>query len=87
MALLDLEAELARARDGKPFASGFEGESWMSLWCFDCVTDEDSCPLIGVALLGRTPQAWIDREPGGLNRYTCVEHEEIVYEEVKVDEL
>lgn len=79
MALLDLRAEAARARDGAPFSNGFEGESWMSLWCQDCA-HQKFCPLLDVAFLGRTPAPWTLREPGGLNRYTCEEHQEIVYE-------
>lgn len=86
MALLDLESELARASDRRPFANGYEGDCWMSLWCtYDCAVDEQTCPLIGVAMLGKTPAAWIEREPGGLNRYTCTEHQEIVYEELATE--
>lgn len=77
MALLDLDIELARSSDVRPFSNGYEGQSWMLLWCLDCATDEDTCPLVAVALLGRTPAAWTEREPGGLNRYTCHEYEEI----------
>lgn len=79
MALLEFGDELARARTGAPFANGYEGESWMSLWCQDC-THRNGCPLLDVALFGRTPAAWQLREPDGLNRYTCEEHQEIVNE-------
>lgn len=70
---------MARSRDERPFANGFEGESWMNLWCWDCQVDEDECPLIGVAMLGRTPAAWALRDPAGLNRYTCNEYQETEY--------
>ncbi len=74
MALLDLESELDRSRGVAAFANGFEGEAWMSLWCADCVNDADSdCPLIAVAMLGRTPAAFDDVSPGALNRYVCRE--------------
>ncbi len=74
MALLDLESEMARASDGAPFANSTEGLGWMSLWCVDCVNDiGDDCPLVGVALLGRTPKQWDDASPGELNRYVCNE--------------
>lgn len=74
MALLDLDGEMDRAVPRPAFANGFEGESWMSLWCVDCVNDVDNdCPLVGVALLGRTPRAWDDASPGHLNRYVCNE--------------
>jgi hypothetical protein len=76
VALLDLESEMARARDGSAFSNGFEGEAWIQLWCTDCAVDTDLCPLLGTALLGRTPAAWTLREPGGLNRYTCTEYRE-----------
>lgn len=83
MVLLDLESELARARDGRAFSNGFEGESWTRVWCADCQIGEEHCPLIGVALLGRTPAAWEERQPMDLNRYVCHEYREIVYEEDK----
>lgn len=76
MALLDLVSEIARSHDGRAFANGHEGDAWMGLWCLDCVQDQDQCPLIGVALLGRTPAAWQDRDPGSLNRYICNEYQE-----------
>lgn len=67
---------MARARDGSAFANGFEGESWMNLWCSDgCTNDtEQDCPLVLVAMLGRTPAQWEDKEPGALNRYVCHEY-------------
>lgn len=76
MALLDFEAEMARAVEGRPFANGFEGESWMSLWCEDGCVNQPDCPLLVVALLGRTPKQWEDKEPGSLNRYECHVYEE-----------
>lgn len=72
MALLDLEFELGRSIDRQPFANRLEGESWMNLWCADCV-HELSCSLQEVAMLGRTPVAWQLRDLGALDRYTCTE--------------
>ncbi len=71
MALLSFDEENERSDPHAPFANGYEGESWMSLWCEDGCANYKDCPLILVALLGRTPQQWEIREPGGLNRYTC----------------
>lgn len=76
MAVLSFDAEYQRARHRPPFSNGFEGETWMSLWCEDGCTHYDDCPLLLVAMLDRTPQAWTEREPLGLNRYTCTEYAE-----------
>lgn len=74
MALLSQDEEYNRARDGAPFSNGFEGDSWMALWCEDGCVQEPTCPLIVVSMLNKTPAPWQDREPGGLNRYTCTEY-------------
>lgn len=66
------QKEYADALHKPAFANGFEGDSWMAVWCATCAQDENTCPLIGVALLGRTPRAWILINPGGLyDRYSC----------------
>ncbi len=80
MALLSFPQEMGRSLPEPPFANGFEGESWMRLWCEDCANDVGrDCPLVAVALMGRTPLAWDDENPGHLNRYVC--HEFVKKEE------
>lgn len=74
MALLSYEQEMVRAKPERAFANGFEADSWMSIWCNDCVR-EATCPLIMVALMDHTPDAWDDVRPGYLNRYHCREFE------------
>ncbi len=75
MALLTVEDELARAADVVPFANGYEYDSWSSIWCNECYW-EQACPLLLVILHEKTPAAWVDREPGALNRYTCTEYKD-----------
>lgn len=74
MALLNFEQEMGRAAPEWPFANGYEFESWSSIWCSDCV-HENYCTLPLVAVSGRTPAAWREREEAALNRYTCHEYE------------
>lgn len=68
---------MARARDGKAFADSEHGMAWEELWCRDCVHYVPGCPLLSTAMLGRTPAPWTERDPEGLNRYTCREHQDI----------
>ncbi len=63
---------MARAREGRAFTDDAQFESWSRIWCQDCVVGA-TCPLVDVALLGRTPAAWTERDPASLNRYTCEE--------------
>lgn len=74
MALLSTDEEMARAALKIPFSNGFEAETWTNLWCEDGCIFYNDCPLITVAIMNRTPAAWILREPGGLNKYTCTEY-------------
>jgi len=73
--MLSGEAEWERARPRTAFANGFEADSWMEHWCFRCAVDaEANCPLVMVAILGRTPAPWAEENPRGLaDRYTCSE--------------
>jgi hypothetical protein len=74
MTALDADAEFNRADEKPPFANGFEGDMWMSAWCERCAHYED-CPLILVAVMGRTPFPWVPDEPGSLTRrYTCARY-------------
>jgi hypothetical protein len=69
------------AREGSPFSNSTEGECWMEANCYRCVHDKpareddpgNGCPLILVALLGRTPAEWIEDKPFSLaERYRCM---------------
>lgn len=72
MALLTPEEEDARAEDSWPFSNGFEFDSWASIWCLECA-HYATCPLLLVMLMGKTPAAWEQVDPGALNRYHCHE--------------
>jgi hypothetical protein len=73
------QAEItADAADRPPFANGTEGEIWMARWCEECANDSpelvdrgEGCPLLLIALLGKTPKEWPVNPTGG--DYTCDE--------------
>lgn len=70
------------ARDVPPFSNSTEGEAWTANWCDRCLVDAPyrnglkgaiGCPLLMVALAGRTPVQWIENEPLSLgHRYHCI---------------
>lgn len=76
------------ARDEAPFSNGTEGDGWLSANCSTCIHDKparngddaNGCPLILVALMGRTPIQWMEgpRSPEGYisiaNQYRCIEY-------------
>jgi hypothetical protein len=72
---------MAAARGGSPFSNNTAWEIWSYNWCDRCVhdkgtrdgTDECGCPLVTVALCGKTPSEWLEKDPLALDRYTCVE--------------
>lgn len=78
MSLPTYEEAYARARDGSPFSNGTEGYGWMESNCGICVHDKparnddpgNGCPLVMVALLGRTPAEWLDGPRDEQGRYT-----------------
>ncbi|MFI6496856.1 hypothetical protein [Nonomuraea typhae] len=81
MSLPTYEEAYARAREGSPFSNGFEGECWMDSNCYRCVNDaatrrgdwDNGCPLILVALLGKTPAEWLTKNRSSLgDQYTCL---------------
>lgn len=81
MTLPTLKEAEARAREGSPFSNGTEGYAWMENWCGRCIHDAptrrddwaNGCPLILLALTGRTPAEWMETNPRGLaDRYTCL---------------
>ena len=74
----------AAAKDEPAFSNGTEGYAWMDNWCDRCVhdkgtrdgTDEAGCPLVMVALMGKTPIEWIDQTENGHrlgDTYHCTE--------------
>jgi hypothetical protein len=71
---LDVDAIRARAREGRAFGNGTEGEIWSSRWCETCTHDDDDlavyCPVLGVALIEPvTPAEWTG------DPYECSEYE------------
>lgn len=84
---IDYEDALARSRDQAPFSNGTEGHGWTETWCARCLRDAPfrnmgkghGCPLILVALIGRTPAEWLDgpRDEQGSysieDQYHCIE--------------
>lgn len=70
------EAEAA-ARPGSPFSNSTEHEIWSARWCDRCANDTpamvdrgEGCPLVLIALLGKTPAEWTRK---GLSSYRCAE--------------
>lgn len=76
------------SRDARPFANSTEGYGWFAANCETCIHDKparrgdegNGCPLILLALVGRTPAQWLDgpRDENGLysiaGQYTCIEY-------------
>jgi hypothetical protein len=63
------EAEIdTAAKPGRPFSNGTEGYAWMGNWCDECVNNDEEkelwCPILSVALLGKTPSEWIEQPWG-----------------------
>ncbi len=77
------DAALDAARDGSPFSNGFEYDHWAANWCDrPCLHDgpfqrgetDLGCPLLMVALMGKTPSEWLEQDRGRLgDQYHCVE--------------
>lgn len=67
------------ARDKMPFSNSTMGELWMGNWCDRCLVDAPyrnglnptGCPLILVALIGKTPVEWMESDR--IQYYTCLE--------------
>jgi hypothetical protein len=69
------------------FSNGTEGDAWTEAWCFTCTHDtggvrlkagqrEVCCPILGVALMDRTPVDLIEHRRGGLAaRYRCAQYD------------
>jgi hypothetical protein len=62
-----------KAADKPAFSNGSEFEEWAARWCWRCANDaDDSCPLVLVAMMERTPAEWAEDKPGSLGcQYTC----------------
>lgn len=67
MALLTFREYEPDAEEAAPFANGTEGELWMSEHCERCTfgDEEANCPLILLAMIGRTPRVWTRVENAG----------------------
>lgn len=76
----------SNARPKLPFSNGTIGYAWTSHWCDRCTNDAAmrdggsgkpdadgilGCPLLAVALLGKTPVEWFEQEQ--IQDYHCVE--------------
>jgi hypothetical protein len=73
VSLPSFEDAEATAADRSPFSNGFEWDVWSARWCHRCLNDaNEDCPLILVAMLGKTPSQWVEGEILGLEtRYSC----------------
>ncbi|RKN40762.1 hypothetical protein [Streptomyces hoynatensis] len=84
----DYDALFAESRDRRPFANGTEGYGWLDANCSTCIHEgpsrqgheEQGCPLVLLALVGRTPAQWLDgpRDAEGrygiADQYRCIEY-------------
>jgi len=71
------------ARPERPFSNGSQGYGWMANNCDRCIHDKparegregEGCPLILVALMGRTPAQWLAEtdEAWVYGDFTCIE--------------
>lgn len=68
------------AHEGSPFSNGTIGYGWMASNCDVCMVDapfrngisNGGCPILGVALLGKTPVEWMEK-PDCIQDYSCIE--------------
>jgi hypothetical protein len=64
----DYDEAYANAKHKPAFSNGSEGYAWMGNWCDQCSKNDEAtelwCPLLSVALLGRTPVEWIEQPWG-----------------------
>ena len=76
----DYQEALDAAADGSPFSNSTEGEYWMEANCYRCAHDAafqaglspEGCPLLLIAMTGKTPAQWERGDPGDpAMRYSC----------------
>lgn len=78
---LNYDASWDSSREGSPFSNNTEYEVWEVNWCDRCLRDAPyrrdisptGCPLLVIALLGRTPAEWMEQPPDSPDRYHCIE--------------
>lgn len=75
---LDIPDAYERARDETAFSNSDMWEHWAERNCYRCSNDgmgigkdQPQCPLILVALMGRTPAEWTDQTPP-LGDFLCI---------------
>jgi hypothetical protein len=78
MSLPSYDDAYEHSLDKPAFSNGTQWEIWSYNNCHRCSNDgigidedEPQCPLILVALMGRTPREWSDQEPP-LGDYSCI---------------
>jgi hypothetical protein len=75
MSLFDFDEADERAADTTAFSNGTEADAWMARWCNRCQHEEE-CQLILVAMLGKTPAAWEEKDRLDLgHQYVCTAFE------------
>lgn len=75
MALLDVEGELARAEDARPFITHDAAVLWREEWCRSCTHSVD-CPLLTVAFTDMVPFGWIAQSDEADQPYICTEFQQ-----------
>lgn len=69
----EFQDDYVSARNRVPFSNSVEYEAWYQHWCASCAVDDlheggEGCPLLLVALAGKTPADWSEHAP---QRYNC----------------
>jgi hypothetical protein len=71
-----------QSRDQPPFSNS-DGYAWFEANCTTCIWEKparqgdegNGCPLVLLALVGRTPAQWIAGNPDDISsKYTCIEY-------------
>lgn len=81
----DFEELFDDSTEGSPFSNSTMGDMWMGQWCENCQEDvaftqgdtENGCPLLALAMIGRTPKEWV-KVPGSQD-YVCSEFKEATH--------
>lgn len=78
----DYDRLYEEARDETPFSNSDQGCDWMARNCGHCIHDKSArqdtgggCPLVLVALMGRTPAQWLceTEQQAIFADYRCIE--------------